>query len=428
MDLTINFESSVPRQVVALHAWEPQGEVWDVTERTEPGKSFRFRLRGAVQDQRNVAFKFRFPDERRWEPDDYIRRIVTRRAAEFWTFDYSPRVVLRAPAKRTAPTELTVQLLTQSRFAAGQLYAWRPGTDRRVWIKEGSRDAKASVSSFRIRLEPWMSAGFHFKFVDARGGFESDACTRVWLPEDGAVISVKSGQATFWAGPPTAKSVSIQLIYPKSIAAPPELRLEDEAGEVPEQAVSATGTPVPVASDARFLRASYRVAVYPNAPYSVSLRDPGVEGALRRPLRVAPEDEGEALELLAMVGDARWLKTFPARAPISLVFHPRPWTAPITRLHFDVGVGTTPAFERVAARATADGAWRADFSAPIGVALLATPGADRPLDQRKEGPVSTARRFALADATPLEFHTADAQIGFKVRAASSSAAGSEVRS
>ncbi|HVZ34887.1 MAG TPA: hypothetical protein VG963_20815, partial [Polyangiaceae bacterium] len=202
MDLTINFESSVPRQVVALHAWEPQGEVWDVSERSESGKNFRFRLRGAVQDQRNVQFKFRFPDEKRWEPDDYIRKIVTRRVAEFWTFDYSSRVALHPRAEKSAPEELTVQLLTQSRFAGGQLYAWRPGTDYQLWIKETSRDAKANVSSFRARLEPWMRAGFHFKFVDVRGGFESDACTRVWLPSDGNAISVKSGQGTFWAGPP----------------------------------------------------------------------------------------------------------------------------------------------------------------------------------------------------------------------------------
>lgn len=429
MDLTINFESSVPRQVVALHAWEPQGEVWDVTERTKSGKSFRFRLRGAVQDQRNVEFKFRFPDERRWEPDDYIRRIVTRRVVEFWTFDYSARVALRRAAETSAPNELTVQLLTRSRFAGGQLYAWRPGTDARVWVRETSRDPKASVSSFRTRLEPWMGSGFHFKFVDAHGGFESDACTRVWLPDDGAAISVKSGQATFWPGAPTEKSVSIDLLYPKSIGTAPELCLENEAGDVPEQSVRATGSPVPLANDARFLQASYQVSVYPNAPYTLSLRNPDLEGAIRRPLRVAPEDAGAALKLLAVVGDARWLKAAPGRAPASLVFHPRPWTAPITRLYFDVGVGNTPAFERIAAHRTADGAWRADFSAPIGVALLATPGADRPLDQRKEGPVSTARSFALADATPLEFHTADAQLGFKVRTGTTpSVAGSEVRS
>src|SRR4051812_30806421 len=75
MDITITFESAVARESVAIHAWEPLGHVWDVTARESVGRRFTFRLQGTTADARTIQFKFRFPGERRWEPDDYVRHV-----------------------------------------------------------------------------------------------------------------------------------------------------------------------------------------------------------------------------------------------------------------------------------------------------------------------------------------------------------------
>jgi hypothetical protein len=414
MDITINFESSVPRSVVVLHAWEPQGKVWDVSRRDPTGNQFRFRIEGAIADQRTVQFKFRFPDEHRWEANDFLRTIPTRRVKEFWCYDGSPRVRLHPPGQ-TAPGHLAVQLLTRARFAGGSLYAWNPATGDHAWFPQSSRRDADGVSSFLVVVSRWMQAGFHFKFVDAAGRFESDACNRVWRPADGEAISVKSGQSTLWSGPPDAKKVTITLLYPKQLTAPPALLVADESGDPHVETVCASAPGEPSQQDPRFSRASYQASVYPEASYSVQIADRTLEGDLTRPLRVAPEDTGAELEKLAMLGDSRWLAENPARAPVSLVFHSRPWTPQLAQLSFHVAIGSGAAFDRVAAHRATDGTWRAELRAPVGMTLSVTPTADQPLDQRQDGPISTKRTLTLADVAPVELHTADAQPGFLIR-------------
>jgi hypothetical protein len=415
MDVTIHFQSSIPRRKVVLHAWEPQGETWNLAGAQEGTSSFAFRVKGGAADQRTVRFKLRFPDERRWERDEYVRSIPSRHAEALWIFDDSPRVMTRDPFSRPAPAAVTVQLVTRARFVGGSLYAWQPGTDASARFPESSRDRATDASSFTVRLAPWMERGFHYKFVDRGGAFESDACNRVWRPADGAAISTKSGQVTSWAGAPVAKQVRIALLYPRTLDAAPDLLVVDRSGEAFERTISAARPPAPDAGDPRFERAEYALALYPEAPSTVQLRDPALEGRLPRPLCVEADDEGAALTKLTILGDARWLDEAPGRAPLSLVFHARPWTPELATLAFEVSVGNAPAFERVAAHDEGDGTWRAETSAPIGVVLQTVPVGDRPVDQRADGPVSTKRRFELAAATPVELHTVDAQPGLVTR-------------
>ena len=421
MEIVIHFCSGVRRPSVALHAWEPQGETWDQVARDPDGAFFTFTMKCAVADRRAVRFKFRFPEERRWEGDELTRTIPTRDGRELWTFDDSPRVMTRNPDDGTAPGHLIVRLLTRARFAGAALYAWQPGSDRSARFPEASRDAKDCVSLFDIPLDQadhhldWMKGGFHFKFVDRDGRFEDDACNRVWRPADGGNLSVKSGQASLWTGTPAAKRVTITLLYPKALGAAPVLELVDISGDAYHESVAAASAPSPAPHDARFVMAAYEVGVFPEASYTVQLADPAIEGSLARPLRVTADDAGPSLRKLAIAGDARWLDNEPALAPVCLVFHPRPWTSRLARLAFEVGVGNAPAFDRVAAHREADGSWRADTKAPVGVVLQALPVADQPIDQRLDGPVSAQRRFELRQASPVELHTVDAQPGFIFR-------------
>ncbi len=421
MEILIHFQSSVPRRSVVLHAWEPQGETWDLTARDAGGGVFSFTVKGPVADQRSIRFKFRFPDERRWEGDDLVRIVPTRRCRVFWTFDHSARVMTRDPMAGAAPRHVAIRLLTRSRFSGGALYAWQPGTDKSARFPETSRDAGQAVSRFDVRFDQadrhldWMRGGFHFKFIDRDGGFEADTCNRVWRPSDGDTVSVKSGQASVSAGDVAAKQVTIGLLYPKALGAAPALKLVDLSGEPHQEIVSPGSAPPSAAKDPRFVKADYVVSVYPEAPYALELAERAIEGPLSRPLRVAPGDQGSGLAKLAIVGEARWLDAEPAMAAVRIVFHPRGWTAPLGRLAFDLAVGNAPPFDWVPASRASDGSWQADTQAPVGLVLQALPIADKPIDRRPDGPVSARRRFELQDASSVELHTVDAQPGFVVR-------------
>jgi 1,4-alpha-glucan branching enzyme len=375
-----------------------------------------------VADQRTVQFKFRFPEEaRRWEGDEYVRVIPTRRAQNFWAFDWTSRVMWVDPWSLPEIEVVTVHLLTRGRFAGGQLYAWQPdavlpGQNANTLIRETSRDNRRGVSVFHVPLEPWMRRGFYFKFVESGGAFEADACNRVWCPADGESINVRSGQATIWAGSTTTKPVILSLLYPRQLEKAPELKLTERGRDPFEQAIAAAST-VPSREAAPFARAEYALQLFPESLYSVGMQDPTLEGGVCRPLRVAVTDTGKDLEKLALLGDDRWLTQVPAQAPLGLVFHPRQWTRELGRLAFELRVGDAPAFDLVAAALASDGSWRADTRAPIGVALQATPIADQPLDERADGTVLRRRSFALEGTGAVDLHTADAQPGFWARSA-----------
>src|SRR3954471_9409605 len=312
MDITIHFESSLRRRTVALHAWEPQGEVWDLTataDAPEGASSFTFRVTGAVTDQRTVQFKFRFPDEKHWEGDDLIRRVATRRAQEFWTFDVSSRVTTRDPAGRRPPPVVVVSLLTRGRFVGGRLYAWQPGTSHLFQTPEAARDQAAFVSSFRVPVEPWMQGGFHFKFIDARGQFEEERHNRVWRPGDGPVVYVKSGQVSVRTKPLALQVLDVALVLPRALAkAPPPLRLRDDS-EGGEASIAADPDARAAPDDTRFVVAHYRPAVFPRTPYTVCFGDTRLGGTLIvRPVRVAEDDAGADLSMMAVYGDDRWLR------------------------------------------------------------------------------------------------------------------------
>jgi len=413
MDITITFESAVPRESVAIHAWEPLGHVWDVTARQSAGRRFTFRLRGTTADVRTVQFKFRFPGERRWEPDDYVRHVPTRRASAFWAFDYSPRVMIRDPYVGSAPERVRVILQTAARLAGGRLFAWRPGATGQVFVNESAR-SPAGVSTFDVPVAPWMREGFHFKFVSAGGEFEPDRASRVWRPGDGDTVYVKSGQASVRPRPLQRLPLRIDLLYPRTLGAPPALRLRDRV-EAYSERLTASAAPTPLSEDARFARATYAASVFPEAGYTLAVES-GPHGAvesadIRRPIRVAATDAGDQLRFTALLGYDQWLTQVPPVATVRLVYHAPP-QAPPDELSFHVGVGSSTPYETLRAVRRNDGTWAAETTAFVGVPLFAEPDVRPAADRRADGPVSRRRPFRIDEARPTELQTADGRSGF----------------
>jgi len=153
MDITITFESSIQREAVVLQAWEPLGQTWSVRAKPENGRC-SFRVTGQVADQRTVSFKYLYPYEHRWEPDDYVRRIPTRRVSSFWTFDFLPRVMVRDPYAETSPDAVTFFLKTRTEFVGGSLFVWKPGTERHL---SGEDRAEVRSSDRAERDQPMCS-------------------------------------------------------------------------------------------------------------------------------------------------------------------------------------------------------------------------------------------------------------------------------
>ncbi len=422
MDITITFESSVPREAVVLHAWEPLGQTWDARAKSDGGR-FLFRLHGDVVDQRTVSFKFLFPYDHRWEPDDYVRRIPTRRVRSFWAFDLSPRVMIHDPYAARSPSEVTFFLHSRAEFAGGSLYLWKPGTSnqRRVW--EWERAAATGISSFRVPVEAWMRDGFHFKFATASDRFEPERSNRVWRPADGDTIHVKGGQVSLRRNPLVSIPITVRLLFPTLLEAPPGLVLADSA-EPYRALLQASGEPVPFDRDRRFLVATYVASVFPEAAYTLAVAGGAAEPRpFHRPVRIAHDDSDARRRFTALLGYDGWLTDDLALGPVAFVFHPTAGTAPIGRLAFQVAVGQSPAFAEIPANRAVDGSWRADANVFVKIPLAAAIDAQPPVDQRSEGPVSRWRLFQLADALGTELHTVDGRLGF-VRAPTATATSS----
>ena len=123
---------------------------------------------------------------------------------QIWTFIESARIFYQPPSPPGATFRsgdvLTINAITRSQYAGGQIYAWNPydSTAPSAYFPEAGRDAAAGISTFKIPLASWMTGGFHFKLMrfGAAGGtmWEPDASNRLWRPCDGSALWIKSGQ------------------------------------------------------------------------------------------------------------------------------------------------------------------------------------------------------------------------------------------
>jgi 1,4-alpha-glucan branching enzyme len=411
MDLSIFFESSIQRRMVVLHAWQLGGRVWDIPSTPNDAGLFHFTISEATGDPRKIHFKFRFPDERIWEGDEYERSVPTRRATTFWTFDQSPRITTRDPYAAQVPDRVQFFLYTKDQFRGGRLLIWLPETEDRIEFDEASRDNGAQVSVFDVVLLGWMRRGFHFKWVTSEGKYEGDRQNRVWRPGDGDRVFVKSGQVGLHTVPLRLMDVSIRAIYPASLRQPPKLKLSDCFDQF--ASVLAVGSaPKPLDSDPRFYVAEYPWTVYPRSSYSLSAIDPPLPETHRLPIRVSEQDTGPALQLTLVVGDPNWLNTPLRSAPVRLVFSPRrdpdspTGLAEPRSLQFALGVDAAPPYDTVPAVRQDDGTWSTKTYAPVNVPLYSELVSPTDIDRRLDGPISSRRAFFLTDTTPVQLNTA----------------------
>lgn len=421
MDVRIHYQPARRRQLVRLHAWEPAGEVWDLEARPDAQGQCEFHLVGETEDPRLVCFKYRWPGEHpEWEPDEYIRHVPTLAAQqEIWTFDFTPRCLLRAPDTGETPAAITFHVVTRGRFAGGSLYAWRPDGEEaeREAFPETGRDEGAATSDFVIPVRPWMERGFHFKLVGSDGrDWEAERSNRVWRPVDGSEIWLKSGQVSLRPQPLQIETAPIDLIYPRTLTEPPELMLEDigEGDHFPLPLLFTEGL------DAQFQVARYEASAYPNALYTVYSRKK--EQPFHSPFRIWQDDPRPRPPSTAVLGVHRWLDERPRRdAQVRLVIHPNPNSrfGPTLNLDFHTGVAPTDdrnplplPYERVIATRQTDGTWQADLTTFAGLphtAELAT--TDGISEAYADPPVMSQRTFTAPSGGPTTLHTADGLSG-----------------
>jgi 1,4-alpha-glucan branching enzyme len=424
MDVRIHYQPAKQRQLVLLHAWEPTGRVWDLEARPDGEGRYEFHLVGQTEDPRLVCFKYRWPgEEPEWESDDYVRHVPTRAAQqEIWTFDTTPRCLIRPPDLGPRPDTIAFHVVTRSRFAGGRLYAWRPdGSEaEREQFPQTGRDEAADTSDFTIPVRPWMQDGFHFKLVSGDGRhWEAERSNRVWRPADGNEVWLKSGQVSLRPQPLQIETATIELIYPRALAEPPELMLEDigEKAHFPLPLLFTEGL------DPHFQVARYEAPVYPNALYTVYSKD--AKQPFYSPFRIWQDDPQPRPTSTAVLGVHRWLDERPRRdAQVHLVIHPNPGSAfgPAINLNLHTGVAPTDErnslplpYEQIAATRQPDGTWQADLTAfaglPHTVEMAPTDGiSEAYVDQ----PVLSQRTFTAPSGGPQILHTADGLSGLSV--------------
>ncbi|HEY6886379.1 MAG TPA: hypothetical protein VI300_01330 [Solirubrobacter sp.] len=326
---------------VNVHAWDPAGDVRDIAgEEISPGL-FRFTLEMSARDLRAIALKFWFPDElQQWEPDVYVRRPALESAREVWTAEFSARCLYEDP-RRAPPLPqgavVSFGVLTAEKFSGGRLYAWNPGGTESRSFGQTARDDARSISTFAVALEPWMTAGFHFKLVTRDGRFEPETCNRFWRPVDGATPWVKSGQVAVHSKFPAPVVVPITVTLPAA-ATRPTLAIRDEVDDFHVEL-----TPVWTRGiDSQFVACRFERSIYPQARYLVRARTAGYDPGYDLPL-VVGAGEASPLERFGLLGASEWLPAQPVRdAAVTVVVHPNPSSAFSDEVELPWRIGQPP--------------------------------------------------------------------------------------
>ena len=289
-----------------LHAWQLS---WDGNQAWDPlcvraGALVNVDF-PAVSDPRLLQFKFRSLNPASittWEPDTLVRQIVDPAAGDVWTFEQSPRIMVRDPYAEArvfnAGDQITVSALTQRRFSGGSVYVWNP-YDLAVptaTFGQTARDDANGISTFTFALAGWMRGGFHFKLSvpDGKGGlvWEDDSSNRVWRPSDGNTLWIKSGQCDVRDQPLALTPVSLQVLIPSAMPNPPTLTLRDLAEGLELQFTSVQVTPY--APSSMLQVANYRPTIYPQAAYTIRVADNTFEApSIVRPFPADPANTAQ---------------------------------------------------------------------------------------------------------------------------------------
>ncbi|HXM23929.1 MAG TPA: alpha-amylase family glycosyl hydrolase [Terriglobales bacterium] len=352
-----------------MHVWQAAWDgnnVWDVTGTS--GEIVDFQLPNAP-DPRKLQFKFHctFPATGldSWEPHDFIRCLFLVSPSEVWTFESSPRVLYRNPFPAGVSFNpgdvLMFQSITRNAFRGGQLYVWNPYDSRipHAYFGESARDDGNGISTFRVTLTPWMTAGFNLKLMqpgvnNQPAVWEPNSSNRVWRPCDGASLWLKSGQCDLRNKPLELTSVALEVLYGANLPSAPQLELNDlvEGSVFPFLSSSAK----PYTASSLFKVAAYQVPIYPEASYAVNCAD--LENPpIQRPFPADPS----ALDAVSrfVLGSSAWVGSFPAVATIPLSIKPQLASSFNGGLRVQASLGNGPAYQTVPATLQNDGMWLA---------------------------------------------------------------------
>ena len=403
-----------------MHVWQAawDGNIVLDSAGTPAGNTIDFQLPEAP-DPRKLQFKFHATDstgQDTWEDDNFVRRLFLIAPKEVWTFEQSARIIYQNPFPPgitfKAGDVLTFQVITQSRFRGGKLYAWNPYASGvpNASFDETARDDGNSVSTFKVTLASWMTAGFHLKLMKPAANNQSDdwepgTSNRVWRPCDGASLWLKSGQCDVRTEELAATSVSLEVLYSAKLTTPPQLTLTDsiESSTFPLTASASR----PYESSSLFNVASYEAQVFPQASYSVASN--GLENPpIQRPFPADPT----ALDSVSRfaLGASAWLDAFPTLKQLPLSIKPRPSSAFHGGVTVQVSLGNGPPYEMIAANLQGDGTWQATPDVPLetitAIDLISAQGVEpKPYDW-----IDTSRYFTPAAAT-TGFHTTEGVYG-----------------
>ena len=304
MGLLVHHQPLNPALPWNLHAWQlawDGNNVWDPAGTLNGGLvDFEFP---DVPDPRKLNFKYRSlavdSGATTWESSDFSRQIVDPAAVEIWTFPSTRRILYRDPNPPgiifRAGDVLTFNVITQSRFRGGSLYAWDPfdPSSPDSFTPESSRDDGTGVSRFVVTLAGWMTKGFHLKLVGPgpidRRLWETDASNRVWRPRDGDTLWLKSGQCDVRSHPLALTPLDVEVLMPAGVS-PPSMILEDVT-EGQKLAIEPVGTR-PYAGSPLFQVATYRPSIYPEAGYNL-MASGGESSPINRPFPANPADLGQ---------------------------------------------------------------------------------------------------------------------------------------
>jgi 1,4-alpha-glucan branching enzyme len=348
-----------------IHVWQSAwngNNVWD-RKGTPIGDTVDFELPDSP-DPRQLQFKFYYTSV--WEPDDFIRRLSLTRPAEVWTFDSTPRILYQNPFPPGIDFNpgdvLTFQVITQSAFRGGQIYVWNPyqAGPPFAYFPEAARDDLHGVSTFRVSLQPWMTAGFNLKLMRPAGDnqgavWEPDAANRVWRPCDGGSLWLKSGQCDVRSQPLALTSTVVEVLYSASSASPPQLVLQDLVEG--SNFLPAPPSTRPYGGSPLFKIATYDVPIYPGASYAVTTQQSGENPPLERPYPADPSAPDTTSRFV--LGAGSWLSTFPPITQIPISIRPQQPSSFAAGVSVQVSTGNGPVYETVPARRQADGTWQA---------------------------------------------------------------------
>jgi 1,4-alpha-glucan branching enzyme len=394
-------------------AWDGNN-VWD-TQGTATAAGVDFQL-PVVPDPRQLQFKYHSTapstGQVTWEPDDFIRRLFLPSPAEIWTFEASPRILYQNPNPAgvtfNAGDVLTFQVITQQAFRGGQIYALSPydSTVQPAYFPESARDDAKGISTFQVTLAAWMTSGFNLKLLQPAANnqpavWEPNASNRVWCPCDGASLWLKSGQCDVRGTPLTLTPVALEVLYPATLSAPPQLTLQDlvENSTFPVTSSSVA----PYSGSPLFNIATYTVSIYPGAAYAITTQQNLENPPLQRPFPADPS----ALDALSQfaLGASAWLNPFPVIQAGPLSIKPQAVSNFTGGLAVEVSIGNGPVYANAPATLQPDGTYQATLDLALNIKtaidLVPTSGSEpKPYDW-----IDTSRYFTPASGVAMLYTT-----------------------